>query len=66
MIKEKRFKEIGREIISFLPSLIMLGGVVMYFLINYITAGNPFTNSQNEEFQFFGSTLHMMFSKRFL
>lgn len=65
MIKEKRFKEIGREIISFLPSLIMLGGVVMYFLINYITAGNPFTNSQNEEFQFFGSTLHMMFSKTF-
>ncbi len=65
MIKEKRFKEIGREIISFLPSLIMLGGVVMYFLINYITAGNPFTNSQNEEFQFFGSTLHIMFSKTF-
>ena len=65
MIKEKRFKEIGREIISFLPSLIMLGGVVMYLLINYITEGNPFTNSQNEEFQFFGSTLHMMFSKTF-
>ena len=65
LLKEKRFKDIGREIVSFLPSLIMIGGVIMYLMINYIVEGNPFASYQNEKFQFFGRTLYMMFSKTF-
>ncbi|MCD8391445.1 MAG: glycosyltransferase family 39 protein, partial [Firmicutes bacterium] len=69
LIKNKDWKILRNKIFRFLPALIMIAGILIYLLINYITAGDPFIFRQyqkehwGQEIQFFGKTLNLIWSK---
>lgn len=71
LIRDKKWETLGKKIMSFLPALTMILGILIYLFINYKVAGDPFVFMQYErdhwlqKLQFFGKTSNMLWNKVF-
>lgn len=69
LIADKKLRDLGKRFCKALPILIMPLGTLIYLLINYKVAGDPFIFSEYQSehwsmnLQFFGKTLNMLWSR---